>query len=388
MQLGIDLFAEKADRFRSANIGFVTNNSAVNSRFELSRLALLAQGFTIKRLFSPEHGLTAQAPDGEAQAASWDILTEIPVVSLYGDKLAPEEEDFEGLDCIVFDIPEVGCRFYTYQWTLLHVMQACAKFGMPLVVLDRPNVLGGNFAHNEGPMLEEENFSFCGLRSIPIRHGCTIGELARYWTAELKSDLDLTVIAVEGWDRNRDIQTQDFKFVPTSPGMPDLHTAFLYPGMGLLEGVNLSEGRGTTLPFKIFGAPWIDGGELISALKERSDATVRLIPYSYVPVWGRYAGERCHGAMIADFDRENFRPVTWVLELFRTLQRLYPSAFRSEIYPTAANPTGTRHLEILSGISDIWSVLKSTEDDAVRKRTLENPEVRQWEAAIQPFLLY
>lgn len=391
IRCGIDILTEKTDAARYGRIGFVTNNAAVTRNCELSRIALLKAGFDIRVLFSPEHGISAQGVDGESQSHGSDNYTGLPVISLYGEKMAPAREDLDGLDCILFDIPEVGCRFYTYQWTLYHVMRSCSEAGVRLVVADRPNILGGDFRFNEGPMLQAENISFCGLKSIPVRHGCSIGELAKYWAAQDFSDkLTLEIIKVEGWSRDQyGPNALNGFFVPTSPGIPDYLTALIYPGMGLLEGVNLNEGRGTTLPFKVCGAPWINSIVLVEKLRLICDRLgVKIIPYSYVPTWGRYAGNQCHGIMILDVDHDKFRPVRWGFELISTVKNLYPNQVKPEVYPTVANPTGERHLELLTGNSAVWDWLKNLDSELAEPHLGRSMDVRDWELNIQPFLLY
>ena len=212
---------------------------------------MLKNGFTLVKLFSPEHGLTASGADGAFQNNHIDNLTNLPVTSLYGDRLAPAEEDLDDIDIVLFDIPDVGCRFYTYLWTMTHVMESCASFNKQFIVADRPNPIGGNMLQAEGPMLDEENCSsFIGRWSIPVRHSCTLGELAKYFAGTKIKSLQLEVIPAGNWQRNQIADDSGLKFIPTSPAIQSLNTALLYPGMGLLEGINVNEGRGTDKAFQ------------------------------------------------------------------------------------------------------------------------------------------
>ncbi|MEO7312037.1 MAG: DUF1343 domain-containing protein [Chitinophagaceae bacterium] len=265
MQLlfGIDTLVAVASRYKNLRIGLVTNDAAPSVDGRQSRVALLQAGFHIAILFSPEHGLGATGADGSFQQNTIDELTGLPLTSLYGKHLQPTEADLADYDLMIFDLPDFGCRFYTYQWTLRYIMEACSAFNKPLIVCHRPNPLSGNLALAEGPMLDIDCASFIGRWDIPIRHSCTIGELASFWNVQQSLHVDLTVMRLQNWNRSQFFADHEMPFVPPSPGITDAETALLYPGTGLLEGINVNEGRGTTKPFKILGAPWVNPGPLI-----------------------------------------------------------------------------------------------------------------------------
>jgi uncharacterized protein YbbC (DUF1343 family) len=278
------------------------------------------------------------------------------------------------------DLPDVGCRFYTYPWTLSHVLESCAAAGVPVVVLDRPNPLGGDLAHAEGPMLDESRCaSFVGRWSLPVRHGLTFGELARLWVAEGRARADLSVVAVEGWDRSVAAVSTARPWVPSSPAMPSAHTAALYPGTGLLEGVNLADGRGTALPFRVVGAPWIDRTALWRELRGLGAPGVAASPYGFVPTDGRYAREECRGVLLTVLDAGEFRPVAFGIELIRAVGRLWPERLAEAAYPTWANPVGAGHLDLLLGVPDAF--------DAVRAGAVD-VAVPGWAAHVGGALLY
>ena len=254
--LGIDKLLDQADKFRKRRLALVTNDAATTSTGILSRVTLLKSNFHLVKLFSPEHGLTAQGEDGIFQINSMDHITGLPVVSLYGDRLKPSGQDLVDVDAVLFDIPDVGCRFYTYLWTMTYIMESCAEFNKPLFILDRPNPASGDLNLAEGPMLDEPNCSsFIGRWSIPIRHSCSLGELANYFAATRINGLSLQIIKVQNWSRKEAAGNAKWLFVSPSPAIRDADTALLYPGIGLLEGINVNEGRGTQYPFKILGAP-------------------------------------------------------------------------------------------------------------------------------------
>jgi uncharacterized protein YbbC (DUF1343 family) len=247
---GIDSLLKQINSFKNVRFGLVTNNAAKTSQGILSRVALLHAGFNITRLFSPEHGLTAQGEDGVYQTDSIDPLTLLPVTSLYGDHLMPTAEDMADIDMLLFDIPDIGCRFYTYLWTMTYVMEACALNNKPLIIPDRPNPIGGDMKKAEGPMLDEKNCSsFIGRWDIPIRHSCTLGELATFFSVTRKIDVDLSVIKSHNWNRNKLASENNYTFVPASPAISSIETALCYPGTGLLEGININEGRGSGKAF-------------------------------------------------------------------------------------------------------------------------------------------
>ena len=234
-QFGIDHFIENYSRYKHCRIGLVTNDAATTTLGRSSRKALMEAGFNLVRLFSPEHGIETIGIDGSFQPHSKDAQTGLPVISLYGDQLTPATEDLQDLELMLFDLPDAGTRFYTFLWTLTYVMEACARKNIPLMVLDRPNPISGNLDLAEGPFLEEDTCaSFIGRWNIPIRHSCTLGELARYFAATRLPDLELQVLTLKNWNRNETTYRPGWHFVAPSPAMNTLATAYLYPGMGLL----------------------------------------------------------------------------------------------------------------------------------------------------------
>ncbi len=378
VQFGVDALLPQAGKYKGLRICMVTNDAATTSGGLLSRVALLQAGFGITQLFAPEHGMARTGEDGAPQPNATDAATGLPVTSLYGEKLAPTAADLQGLDLLLYDIPDIGCRFYTYLWTMTHLMQACATHHIPLLVLDRPNPTGAQLHLAEGPWLDEATCSsFIGRWNIPIRHCCTLGELARYFAATRVPGLQLTVIKAPGYQRHH-LAGQAFAFVPTSPAMRSIQSAMLYPGTGLWEGVNLNEGRGTDHPFALCGAPWLQAKALAAQLRIPG---LHLQAQTYTAASGPYAGNHCHGLLLQVTDAAAYRPVHSGLTLLRAIARLHPHELKQRPYPTAANPGGLGHLNRLLGQPNAFAQLLSGQP-------FVTAVAEEWKERMGGFLLY
>jgi len=326
--LGLERFlAEPPAVVRGRRVGLVASASSVDPDLvsTVERLHA-ARDFTLAALFGPEHGLRGEAQAGEKVATAIDPLTGLPMYSLYGDAKKPTPEMLAGLDALVVDMQDGGVRFYTYLYTMAYAMQAAAEAGLPVVVLDRPTPLGG--LKIEGPVLDPAYASFVGLYPIPIRYGMTIGETARLFNEVFGIGCDLTVIPLGGWERAMWYDQTGLPFIPPSPNLPTLSALTLYPGTCLIEGTNLSEGRGTTKPFEYLGAPWITGPErLAQDLNGLELPGVRFRPVYFTPTFSKYAGQSCRGVQVYVTDREIFEPVTTILHLIRQVRLAYPDQF-------------------------------------------------------------
>jgi uncharacterized protein YbbC (DUF1343 family) len=290
-------------------------------------------------LFGPEHGVRGDAQYMAAVAGERDPHTGVPVHSLYGASeasLRPAPGQLEGLDALVFDVQDVGTRWYTYQATMMLCLEAAAAAHLAFVVLDRPNPVGGLAV--EGPRLRPGFESFCGRHDLAVRHGLTVGELARLFRAELRLEVALEVVPCEGWRRGARFRETGLPWVLPSPNMPTPETALVYPGTSQLEGTNLSEGRGTTRPFELVGAPWLDGARLARELAAERLPGVVFRPASFVPTWDKHAGVRCHGVELAVRDPERFLPFRTGLAVVLHARRQDPARFawRSEAYEFVA----------------------------------------------------
>jgi uncharacterized protein YbbC (DUF1343 family) len=279
-------------------------------------------------LFSPEHGIRGGAEDKVSD--SKDEQTGLPVYSLYGETRRPKPEQLKDVDAVVFDIQDIGTRFYTYISTLGYVMEEAAKAQRPVFVLDRPNPIAG--LEVEGPVADADKFSFTAYHAIPVRHGMTIGELARLFKQERSISCDLRVVEMVGWRRAMWLDETNLLWVNPSPNMRSLSEATLYPGVGLLETTNVSVGRGTDTPFEVVGAPWIDGQQLASYLNSQRIAGVRLVPLRFTPASSIFKGEECGGINIIVTDRARFRSVRSGLEIAVALRKLYPVEWKVDNY--------------------------------------------------------
>lgn len=317
-------YRDTADLLRKSRLGLVTNPSAVTHDLRSAPDALRAAGAQVKALFGPEHGVRGEIADGVKVPNSTDARTGIPVWSLYGTDAAPTPQMLANLDALVFDIQDVGARFYTFTSTLSHVMRSAATAKLPVIVLDRPNPLGGHSV--EGPILEPAHASFVGLHPIPIRHGATMGELGRLWHHFGIGQPPL-VVPCTGWRRSDLWDETRLSWIPPSPNMPTPETALVYPGICLLEGTNVSEARGTTCPFRTFGAPWIDAEALADRLNGLELPGCRFRPTRFKPTASKFLGETCAGCQLHVQDPGAFRPVATGVAILSALRHAYPEQF-------------------------------------------------------------
>ncbi len=363
-------------------VGLVTHPAAVTRDLIDSVSALLQCGVTLTALFAPEHGFSGTVSDGQSVQDAIHGRTRLPIYSLYGATPEPTPAMLADIDILVFDMQDVGVRFYTFISTLLYALKGAAKAHMPVVALDRPNPVNGIM--REGPVLTPGFESFVGVASIPLRYGLTLGELAHYLNHAHGVDAELTVIPMAGWQRALWFDETGLSWVPTSPAMPHFSTTVVYPGMCFLEGTNVSEGRGTALPFEVCGAPWIDGAALAAYLNVRALPGVRFRPTQFVPLSSKHAGEVCGGVQVHVTDRATFRPVTVGLHLLAGLQALYPEDFAW--LPQSwegAHP----HVDLLAGTDRVRLALDAGEDVTALVEGLQDA-VADFEQASRPYWLY
>ncbi|MDO8541960.1 MAG: DUF1343 domain-containing protein [Opitutaceae bacterium] len=357
LRLGLDvLFAEKSALVRGRRVGLITNPTGVDRELipTIERLRS-APGIKLAALYGPEHGVRGNAQAGEYVPFYYDEHLQLPVFSLYGQSQKPppgfltqidatmrsydtqpvgktaERSMVDAVDVLVFDVQDVGTRVYTYVATMAYAMQAAAEARIPFVVLDRPNPING--VTMEGPVLEYPALSsFVGLYPVPLRHGMTAGELARFFNAKfLAPKVELTVVPMTGWRRSDWFDDTRLPWVVPSPNLPTVEAATVYPGQVLLEGTNISEGRGTTKPFEFFGAPWLDGYVLARELNARGWPGVRFREAWFTPTFSKFHGERCGGCQLHVVDREAFRPVTTTLGVLEVVRAMSGGQF--EFHP-------------------------------------------------------
>ncbi|MFN0156530.1 MAG: exo-beta-N-acetylmuramidase NamZ domain-containing protein [Bacteroidota bacterium] len=317
------------DLVQGKRVGLITNQTGRLSSGGFLVDSLVARGINVVALFGPEHGIRGVAAAGEGVHDTVDERTGIPIISLYGKTKKPTGEMLKGVDVLVYDIQDVGVRFYTYISTMGLAMEAAAEKGIPFVVLDRPNPLGG--VKVDGPIIEDSLRSFLGMFPIPIVYGLTCGELAkmineRGWLAH-GIKVDLTVVAMEGWKRSMPWDETGVQWIPPSPNIPTPATTVVYPATCFIEATNVSEGRGTQRPFEFIGAPFINARQLADSLNTLNLTGVQFAPVSFVPQTSKFAGNECHGVEVIVVDRMEFRPMETGLSLLRVLKRLYPQSF-------------------------------------------------------------
>jgi len=328
VRTGLDHVAAHKDLFQGQRVGIIANHTSYDSTGKyVVEVFRALEGVRVVTLFSPEHGLRGTEEAGRKIAHDIDPVSGLPVHSLYGGTNKPTPQMLADVDVLVFDMQDVGARFYTYLYTMSLAMEAAAENGKKFVVLDRPNPINGT--QLEGPVLEPKFATFVGLYPIPVRYGLTVGELARMvngegWLAKgIKADL--TVVPLTGWRRGMWFDATGLRFIKPSPNMPDLETATIYPGLCLLEGTNLSEGRGTPKPFRQFGAPWIDAKTLATRLNALNLPGLRFQPTSFTPTSSKFQNQTCHGVEIVLTDRARLEPFWVGVLIVNELHRLYPT---------------------------------------------------------------
>lgn len=324
VKTGLEVLAgHKCAELHNRRVGLLLHGASYSPDMRSTLRVLTEAGANITCLFGPQHGIYGETQDNMIE---WEGRGgPLPVHSLYGRNRKPTKEMLSGMDTLVIDLQDVGTRFYTYIWTMFLCMQACAEAGKRVVVLDRPNPLGGMMM--EGPVLEKGFETFIGMAPIPVRHGLTIGELALYFGSLLPRPEKPLVIAMEGWRREFHFDETGLPWFMPSPNMPTQDTAVVYPGFGMVEGTNLSEGRGTTRPFEITGAPYIDPDKLASALLKEALPGVLFRPLRFQPAFDKYQGELCGGIQVHVTDRKAFCPCLSIVSVLSAIRRLWPDRF-------------------------------------------------------------
>jgi len=360
---GLEVLLDDPARWRGLKVGLCCNHTAVDGAYRHAIDRLREAGVPLVRLFGPEHGVRATAQDMEGVDEHRDPVSGLPVVSLYGDdeaSLRPDPAHLEDLDVVLFDIQDIGARYYTYQATLGFIMEAAGKVGTRVVVLDRPNPLGG--VSVEGNTVGAGFESFVGAYPIAVRHGMTVGELGRYFVKHLGVVCDLEVIKCEGWERSMWFDDGDLPWVYPSPNMPTLDTAVVYPGMCLFEATTLSEGRGTTRPFHLVGAPWLDPQDVVARARRIAERAglegVAFRPAAFNPGFQKHTGASCRGLEVHVTDRDRLNTLLLGLVVLEATYRSDPDAFgwREEPYEFIADVPA---IDLLTGSAECREALES-----------------------------
>ena len=370
MRTGLERLLGNPRRWLGASrVGLVANPTTVNHRLaHAADLLHRHPEVDLRCLFGPEHGLRGSAQDMVGVTDDTDLATGLPAVSLYGttfESLSPTPEQLSGIDVLLFDVQDVGARYYTYAATMALCMRAAGASGVKVVVLDRPNPIGGVAV--EGGGLDQGLENFCGLYPVPQRHGMTLGELARLYNGTFGIGCELDVVACEGWSRGAYYDECGLPWVMPSPNMPTPETALVYPGMCLLEGTNLSEGRGTTRPFELFGAPFVDGDAVARELRRHDLPGVLFRPCVIEPAFHKFKGQRCGALQLHVSDRRVFEPYRTGLAVLVAVRELWPESFawRTEPYEFRADVPA---IDLLTGSPAVRQAIDGgvTLDEVVR----------------------
>jgi uncharacterized protein YbbC (DUF1343 family) len=360
VQTGLEVLLDDPRPIAGRNIGLVTNQSAVTSDLRHAvDLLHRGRGWKLTTLFGPEHGIWGEAQDMAHVDHSVDPMTGLTVYSLYGASetdLSPRLELLRNLDALVIDLQDIGSRYYTFIYTMALCMRVAAQAGTQVIVLDRPNPIDG--VHLEGNIREETFSSFVGMFPLPTRHGMTAGELAGYFNTTFKLDCDLVIVPMRGWRRSMWWSDTGLPWVIPSPNMPTVSTATVYPGMCLVEGTNLSEGRGTTHPFELFGAPWLDPFELAARLNAIGLPGVRFRPHFFLPTFQKHAGRVCGGAELHVTNRGELEPYRTGLWIVKVARDMNPEKFdwRRETYEFVSDRLA---IDLLAGSSRYRELVES-----------------------------
>ncbi len=385
VRTGLDELLARPSRLKGARVGLIANPTAVTRDLTHAALHLKElRGANLVALFGLEHGVFANAQDLEEVGDARDPKTKLRVHSLYGSTRIPTAGMLKGIDVLVFDVQDVGSRYYTFIYTMLYAMRACAAHGVRLMVLDRPNPIGGERV--QGNLLDPRFLSFVGMHPLAVRHGMTVGELAMMFAHELDLSLEMDVVPMRGYRRAMDFEDTGLPWVLPSPNMPTVDTAYVYPGGCLIEGTNLSEGRGTTRPFHFVGAPWLDPWKLADDLEAADLGGLSFRPCYFTPTFQKHAGVVCGGVEVHITDRRKvdaFLAYLVIIEKARAQNRR-KFAWRKPPYEYEfVKPP----IDILCGTSDVREAIEAGRS-VMRFRGRFESEARAFDVCRQPYLMY
>jgi uncharacterized protein YbbC (DUF1343 family) len=386
LQFGIDIVLKNLPDWKDKRIGILTNDAAKTNKGIISRIALKEAGFNLVKIFSPEHGISAIGKDGAYINNSEDELTGLPIISLYGEKFMPSEDDLADVEIMLFDIPDAGTRFYTYLWSMTYWIEAAAKYNKPIIILDRHNPLGGNMTMCEGPMLDAELSSFIGRFNIPIKHQCTLGELANYFNASQNWNANLKVIQCDPLNREKQFYDWNIKWVNPSPALQNIEANLLYPGLCFFEATNVSVGRGTDYSFEWIGADWFNLPAIIMVCQNilRDDLKTETLT---LPISNNGIIHNTKGIRIKVIEPNHYDAVLNGLLLMKLIKDIHPKEFKWMPYPTTANPSGANHLSLLLGISNAEALFELPLQQWLQQIIILL-SVQEWRTKIEPYLLY
>ncbi|MBC5637653.1 DUF1343 domain-containing protein [Ornithinibacillus sp. BX22] len=382
MKLGLEVFLEKYTKdYSTERIGLLTNLTGVNHQLESTiDLFYSHQHLNLTALFGPEHGLRGEVQEGKLIDSSVDPYTGVPIHSLYNKDKKPNVEMLKDVDVVFCDLQDIGTRYYTFIYSMANTMQICGQEEKKVVVLDRPNPING--IDVEGNLVQDAFRSFVGKFPIPVRHGMTIGELARLFKHEFNIACDLEVIPMEGWNREQYFDQTDLYWVSPTPNTTTIDMCMLYPGTCLIEGTNISEGRGTTKPFEVIGAPFIDGRKLAEALKSLSLPGVQFRPAVFKPMYQKFAGEVCEGIQVHISNKDTLSAFDIGISILETIYRLYPE----QMTFIQAGEQNRYFIDLLAGTDQLRKQI--IQGDTTDFREQLPTAVQQFMAMRENYLLY
>jgi len=386
-KIGLEkILGESKHLLANLRVGLICNQASVNHQYQhAADLFYEHTELNLTALFGPQHGIRGDVQDNMIETAhATDKKTGLPIYSLYSETRQPTEAMLENLDALVFDLQDVGCRVYTFIYTMANAMKACAEHGKKMFILDRPNPINGNSI--EGNSLEKGHESFVGQFPIPMRHGLTVGELAELFNREFNINCELEVIKMDGWAREDFLDETDCPWVLPSPNIPTVDTAVVFPATVYFEGTQISEGRGTTRPFEIVGAPFIDADDWADTLKMLELPGVIFRPVQFLPTFQKHAGKNCAGVFVHVTDRQIFEPVVTGLAMIKTLRDLYSVEFGWKTTPYEyvfdRNP-----FDVISGTLKIRNLIEAGTDIKQIKSSWQN-DVAAFGQLREQYLLY
>ena len=386
LQFGIDVILNNEPDWKKLRIGMLTNDAAKTKTSINSRKALMDAGFNLTKLFSPEHGINAFGTDGAFMYDGLDEITGLPIISLYGKKYMPTESDINDVDIMLFDIPDAGTRFYTYLWSMSYWIETAAKYNKQVIILDRPNPLGGNLSLSEGPMMDDGLSSFIGRFNIPIKHQSTYGELAQYFNNTQSWNAQLNVIKCEGWKRDQLFYDWNIPWSNPSPALQNIEATVLYPGLCFFEATNISVGRGTKYSFEWIGADWLNLPAINMVCQNILGDDFKIETLS-LPIILNGETKITKGIRIKVIEPSAYDAVLNGLLLLKLVKDIHPKDFQWMPYPTNANPTGNNHLSLLLGIPNAEELFELPLQNWLQQISILL-RVDKWRAEIEPFLLY
>ncbi len=386
MLLGLDVLIKKhPEKLENLNFALLANSASINKNHHYAWDVLLDRyPKTFKSIFSPQHGLWQEQQANMIESGHAE-LHGLPVYSLYSETRKPTPEMLDGIDAVVVDLQDVGTRVYTFIWTLFYCLESAAEKEFKVIILDRPNPIGG--VEFEGPILNKKYTSFVGLHDIPMRHGLTMGEIAKLFVSEMNLDVDLEIIPMENWDRSMFWDKTGLNWLATSPNIPTWQSCIPYPGAVILEGTNLSEGRGTTIPFEVIGAPFIDPYKLVDAVKHHNLDGVDFLPTKFIPTFDKWVNQTCGGIRIIATNINIFESYRAVLTIMAEIKNLYGNKFEW-LGPPYEYETVKMPIDILTGDTKVRATFQK---ETITKEDIDNMvnfDKSVWSKRIKNHLIY